>query len=73
VALARAVAREPRLVLLDEPFSSLDTALKADLRAELFEVLRGRGIAAILVTHDEAEAEASAARTATMVEGRITL
>ncbi len=71
-ALARAVAREPRLVLLDEPFSSLDTALKVDLRAELFEVLRGRGIAAVLVTHDEAEAE-SADRTAVMVEGRLAL
>lgn len=73
VALARAIAREPKLVLLDEPFSSLDAELKADLRRELFDVLRGRGVAAVLVTHDPEEATAVADRIGTMIDGRLSL
>lgn len=57
VALARALARRPRAVLLDEPFSALDAGLRQELRQQVREVLVSTGAAAILVTHDEAEAD----------------
>ncbi len=57
VALARALVRRPRLLLLDEPLSALDTALREDLRDELCQRLRALDIPVILVTHDRAEAE----------------
>ncbi|MCB0925900.1 MAG: ATP-binding cassette domain-containing protein, partial [Mycobacterium sp.] len=53
VALARALAPAPDVVLLDEPFSSLDAALRARLRAEVRNLLRTVGATAILVTHDQ--------------------
>lgn len=58
-------------MLLDEPFSSLDADLKADLRAELFSVLREAGIAAILVTHDRTEAEEVADEVRVMQDGHL--
>jgi thiamine transport system ATP-binding protein len=55
VALARTLAARPRLVLLDEPFASIDVELKAELRTEFREVLRASGTSAIHVTHDREE------------------
>jgi ABC-type Fe3+/spermidine/putrescine transport system ATPase subunit len=55
VALARTLAARPRLVLLDEPFASIDVELKAELHAQFRSALRARGTAAIHVTHDRAE------------------
>lgn len=69
VALARALARQPKLVLLDEPFSSLDAALKDTLRKDLFEILKKTKTAAVMVTHDEQDARTTAARTVWMSEG----
>ena len=71
VALARALAPEPDLVLLDEPFSSLDATLRADLRREVDLILREAEATAILVTHDQEEALSLADRLAVMRAGRI--
>ena len=56
VALARALAPRPAVVLLDEPFSSLDENLRAEIRADTVAVLRASGTTAVLVTHDQTEA-----------------
>src|ERR671915_408733 len=71
VALARALAPEPEVVLLDEPFSSLDASLRGDLRREVELILRDAGATAILVTHDQEEALTLADRLALMRDGRI--
>jgi iron(III) transport system ATP-binding protein len=71
VALARALAPEPEVVLLDEPFSSLDATLRADLRREVELILRDAQATALLVTHDQEEALSLADRLAVMREGRI--
>lgn len=71
VALARAFAPRPRLLLLDEPLSALDAALRGALRDELATLLRQFGITAIFVTHDQDEAMAIADRVAVMSEGRV--
>ena len=71
VALARALAPEPDVVLLDEPFSSLDATLRADLRREVELILRDAGATALLVTHDQEEALSLADRLAVMREGRL--
>ena len=71
VALARALAPEPDVVLLDEPFTALDASLRARLRAEVRELLRGLGTTAILITHDQEEALSTADLVAVMREGRI--
>jgi ABC-type Fe3+/spermidine/putrescine transport system ATPase subunit len=60
VALARALITQPRALLLDEPFSALDAALREQLRSEFRERIREAGMTAILVTHDEVEARAMA-------------
>ncbi|MEY3859716.1 MAG: hypothetical protein RL568_1146 [Actinomycetota bacterium] len=60
VALARALAIKPAIVLLDEPFSALDAALRGDLRADVIDLLRKSNATAILVTHDREEALVSA-------------
>ena len=69
VALARAMARKPRLMLLDEPFSALDTGLRASMRKAVSELLEAAGIATILVTHDQAEALCFADQVAVMRDG----
>ncbi|MPZ94471.1 MAG: ATP-binding cassette domain-containing protein [Propionibacteriales bacterium] len=71
VALARALAPEPALVLLDEPFSALDSGLRAAVRAEVGRVLRLAGATAVLVTHDQEEALSMAVRVAVMRSGRL--
>jgi iron(III) transport system ATP-binding protein len=71
VALARALAPEPTVVLLDEPFSSLDETLRGQVRAELVGVLRETGTTAVLVTHDQTEALSLGDRVVVMRSGRI--
>jgi iron(III) transport system ATP-binding protein len=71
VALARALAPEPEIVLLDEPFSSLDATLRAGLRREVELILREADATALLVTHDQEEALSLADRLAVMREGGI--
>jgi molybdate transport system ATP-binding protein len=71
VALARALAPRPRLVLLDEPFASLDRAAADQLRHHLRTILQTLGVPAILVTHDAQEALALGDRMLLMDEGRI--
>ncbi|MEQ8653439.1 MAG: ABC transporter ATP-binding protein [Kiloniellales bacterium] len=71
VALARAVAIRPRALLLDEPLSALDAALREQLRDELAGLLRALSITAVFVTHDQAEAMAIADRVAVMKGGRV--
>ncbi|KUP94973.1 ABC transporter ATP-binding protein [Tritonibacter horizontis] len=71
VALARAMAPRPRVLLLDEPLSALDAALRGQLRDELALLLRQFGITAIFVTHDQDEAMAIADRVAVMSQGAV--
>ncbi|GGK56023.1 Fe(3+) ions import ATP-binding protein FbpC [Nocardia camponoti] len=72
VALARALARKPDLMLLDEPFSALDTGLRATTREAVAETLRAAGMTSILVTHDQEEALSFAEQVAVMRDGRFT-
>jgi iron(III) transport system ATP-binding protein len=69
VALARALAPSPALVLLDEPFSSLDAGLREDTGRAVVRALRATGAAAVLVTHDQGEALSLADQVAVMSEG----
>jgi ABC-type Fe3+/spermidine/putrescine transport system ATPase subunit len=71
VALARSLAPEPRLLMLDEPLGSLDAALRGRLVVELGEVVKRLGLTAIYVTHDQQEAYAIADRIAVMNAGQI--
>jgi iron(III) transport system ATP-binding protein len=71
VALARALAPEPEVVLLDEPFSSLDATLRGDLRRDVEGILREAATTALLVTHDQEEALSLADRVAVMRDGTI--
>ncbi len=71
VALARALAAEPRAIFLDEPLTALDAALRGTLREEIAALLKGLGVTAIYVTHDQTEAMALADRIAVMNAGRI--
>jgi iron(III) transport system ATP-binding protein len=71
VAVARALAQRPRLMLLDEPFSALDTSLRTATRKAITEVLRAANITTILVTHDHAEALSFADRVAVLQSGRL--
>lgn len=71
VALARALAPEPALLLLDEPFSSLDASLRSEVRTQVRELLRQIGTTTILVTHDQEEALSLADRVAVIAQGRI--
>ena len=69
VALARALAPRPAVVLLDEPFSSLDENLRAQVRTETLAALRATGSAALLVTHDQTEALSLGDRLAVLCDG----
>jgi putative spermidine/putrescine transport system ATP-binding protein len=71
VALARALAIQPRVLLLDEPLTALDAKLREQLRVEIDRLLRGLGITAVYVTHDQAEAMALGDRIVVMERGRI--
>ena len=71
VALARALVIEPRLLLLDEPLSNLDPALRRSTREELRSTLRRLGVTAVFVTHDQEDAFAVADRIAILREGRL--
>ena len=71
VALARALAIKPKLILLDEPFSALDAALREQLRTEVVDLLRTLGSTAILVTHDREEALVSSDRVILMRDGKV--
>lgn len=71
VALARAMAPKPSLLLLDEPFSGLDTELRARLASEVRTILKSDGICSLLVTHDQREAFDFADRIAVIHEGAI--
>jgi iron(III) transport system ATP-binding protein len=70
VALARALAPDPTLVLLDEPFSSLDAGLREDTGRAVARALRASGATALLVTHDQGEALSLADQVAVMSQGR---
>lgn len=71
VALARALAPAPRLILLDEPFSSLDAQLRASLRVEVRDLLASIGTTTVMVTHDQEEAMELADRLIVMRSGRV--
>lgn len=71
VALARALAPQPDILLLDEPFSNLDPSLRAQVRAEVREILRQSNCTSVLVTHDQEEALSMADRVAVMFDGQI--
>lgn len=71
VALARALARNPRILLLDEPFGALDAKVRRELRGALREIHDRLKITSILVTHDQEEAVALADRIAVLNEGRL--
>ncbi|HXZ62441.1 MAG TPA: ABC transporter ATP-binding protein [Acidimicrobiales bacterium] len=69
VALARALATDPEIVLLDEPFSSLDASLRASVRNEVHDVLRQAGTTSVMVTHDQEEALSMADQVAVLRNG----
>ncbi len=71
VALARALARKPLVMLLDEPFSSLDAGLRAATRDAVAALLEAEGVTTVLVTHDQAEALSFAHQLAVIRDGRL--
>ena len=71
VALARALAPEPALLLLDEPFSSLDASLRSSVRLEVLRVLRQSGTTTVIVTHDQDEALSMADQVAVLRDGLV--
>jgi multiple sugar transport system ATP-binding protein len=71
VAVARALAMEPQVLLMDEPLSNLDALLRMQMRAELKALLQDVGATTIYVTHDQVEALSMGDRTAVMRDGRI--
>jgi len=71
VALARALVTEPRVLLLDEPFSALDVGLRAEMRALVRNLQRRLGITTIFVTHDQEEAATMADRIGLLLDGRL--
>lgn len=71
VALGRALAVRPRILLMDEPFSNLDTNLRARVRSELKEIQQELGVTTVFVTHDQTEALSLSDMVAVMREGRL--
>jgi len=71
VALARSLAPEPEILLLDEPFSNLDVDLRVEMREEVRRILKETGVTAVSVTHDQEEALSISDRVAVMHDGRI--
>ncbi len=71
VALARSLARRPRLLLLDEPMGALDKKLRSQMQLELVQILQRVGVTCVMVTHDQEEAMTMASRLAIMHHGRI--
>ena len=71
VALARSLAPEPDVLLLDEPFSNLDVRLRVEMREEVRKILKRAGVTAISVTHDQEEALSISDRVAIMNDGAI--
>ncbi|MEC9030844.1 MAG: ABC transporter ATP-binding protein [Planctomycetota bacterium] len=71
VALARSMARSPKVMLLDEPFSSLDAQLRAGVRETTLRILREAGVATVMVTHDPAEALSCGDRVSILREGKL--
>jgi iron(III) transport system ATP-binding protein len=71
VALARALAPNPGLILLDEPFSDLDTSLRGQVRDETLRLLRDTGVTTVMVTHDPEEAMLTADRIVLMRDGQV--
>ena len=71
VALARALAPRPELLLMDEPFSNLDTILRDQVREEVRQIIKAMGITAILVTHDTKDAFSTADKIAVMLNGKL--
>lgn len=71
VAMGRAIVREPRAFLFDEPLSNLDAALRAELRVEIAKLLKRLGVTALYVTHDQAEAMTLSDRIAVLRAGRL--
>ena len=69
IALARALAPKPSLLLLDEPFSNLDADLQIKIRSELKDIIKKTGITSIFVTHDREDSKAIADRIITMRDG----
>ncbi|MGB6542165.1 MAG: ABC transporter ATP-binding protein [Xanthobacteraceae bacterium] len=72
VALARSLAKRPRLLLLDEPMAALDKKLRGETRFELMELQRQLGLTFVIVTHDQSEAMTVADRIGVMDRGRLT-
>ncbi len=71
VAVARALAPRPPLILMDEPFSRLDSALRQHIREDVVAVLRDTGVAVVVVTHDAEEAMSTADQLVLMADGRV--
>ena len=71
VALARSLAPEPDILLLDEPFSNLDVRLRIEMRQEVRRILKEAGVTAVSVTHDQEEALSISDRVAIMNDGRL--
>jgi len=71
VALARSLAKKPKLLLLDEPMGALDKKLRSEMQLELVEIIENVGVTCVMVTHDQEEAMTMAQRIAIMHQGRI--
>ncbi len=71
VALARSLAKQPQLLLLDEPLGALDKKLREETQIELVNIIENVGVTCVMVTHDQEEAMTMATRIAIMSEGRV--